>query len=254
MSKADWREGLSSEERDRAIELILDEALPACEASRGRMRGNFAVLSLRALFFGIEDCAILAGIITLAGAAPLAFMAEPGDAALAVFMLAPLFFAALQGLVAWKDRESGTIAWRAACRMTVLEFHAARMLAFGAMAILLTVPLAAAAWIASARMVSFWWMLSLAAASLATFGAFSLLIFRLNVAGRMRGAVPSPIVATAPSVAWIALGALLSVLPGAAAVVLAVPAVVFFTVAAAAAALFVRLATSMCTMSSVEYA
>mgnify|MGYP000829852113 FL=1 len=65
MSKAEWREGLSSEERDRAIESILDEALPSCEASYGRMRGNFAALSLRALFFGIEDCAILAGIITL---------------------------------------------------------------------------------------------------------------------------------------------------------------------------------------------
>ena len=72
MSKADWREGLSGEERDRAIESILDDALPACEAPRARMRGNFAALSLRALFFGIEDCAILAGIITLAGAAPLA--------------------------------------------------------------------------------------------------------------------------------------------------------------------------------------
>ena len=114
MSKAEWREGLSSEERDRAIESILDEALPSCEASYGRMRGNFAALSLRALFFGIEDCAILAGIITLAGAAPLAFIAEPGDAALAVFMLAPLFFAALQGHAGvWGDGDS---AHRAACR------------------------------------------------------------------------------------------------------------------------------------------
>ena len=156
MSKAEWREGLSCEERDRAIESILDVALPACETSRGRMRENLAALSLRALFFGIEDCAILAVIIALAGAVPMAFMTEPEHSALAVFMLAPLFFATLQGLVAWKDRESGTIAWRAVCRMTVLELHAVRMLVFGAMAILFTVPLAAAAWIASAYMVSFW--------------------------------------------------------------------------------------------------
>ncbi len=51
MSKAEWREGLSCEERDRAIESILDVALPACETSRGRMRENLAALSLRALFF-----------------------------------------------------------------------------------------------------------------------------------------------------------------------------------------------------------
>lgn len=254
MSKADWREGLSGEERDRAIESILDDALPACEAPRARMRGNFAALSLRALFFGIEDCAILAGIITLAGAAPLAFMAEPGDAALAVFKLAPLFFAALQGLVAWKDRESGTIAWRAACRMTVLEFHAARMLVFGAIAILLTVPLAVAAWIASERMVSFWWMLSLAAASLATFGALSLLIFRLSVAGRMYGAAQAVVISLMPIVTWAFAGMLLAMLPAAAAALLAVPAVVFVAVAAAATILFVRLIADVCTMPFAEYA
>ena len=86
MSKAEWREGLSCEERDRAIESILDVALPACETSRGRMRENLAALSLRALFFGIEDCAILAVIIALAGAVPMAFMTEPEHSALAVFM------------------------------------------------------------------------------------------------------------------------------------------------------------------------
>ena len=187
MNKAEWREGLSCEERDRAIESILDVALPACETSRGRMRENLAALSLRALFFGIEDCAILAVIIALAGAVPMAFMTEPEHSALAVFMLAPLFFATLQGLVAWKDRESGTIAWRAVCRMTVLELHAVRMLVFGAMAILFTVPLAAAAWIASAYMVSFWWMLSLAAASLAIFGAFSFCFFGLARQGERAG-------------------------------------------------------------------
>lgn len=89
MSKAEWREGLSCEERDRAIESILDVALPACETSRGRMRENLAALSLRALFFGIEDCAILAVIVALAGAVPMAFMTEHEHSALAVFMLAP---------------------------------------------------------------------------------------------------------------------------------------------------------------------
>lgn len=254
MSKAEWREGLSSEERERAIESILDEALPACETARGRMRGNLAALPLRVLFFGIEDCAILAAMVAVAGAIPLAFMVEPEHAVHAVFMLSPVLFAALQGLVAWKDRESGTIAWRAACRMTVLELHAARMLLFGALGVLFTVPLAAAAWAAIESAVSFWWMLSLAMASLAVFGVFALLIARFAVSGRKRETAPAPIAATAPLVAWIALGALLSVLPGAAAVVLAVPAVVFFAVAAAAAALFVRLATDMCAVSSVEYA
>ena len=254
MSKAEWREGLSCEERDRAIESILDVALPACETSRGRMRENLAALSLRALFFGIEDCVILAVIIALAGAVSMAFMTEPEHSALAVFMLAPLFFATLQGLVAWKDRESGTIAWRAVCRMTVLELHAVRMLVFGAMAILFTVPLAAAAWIASAYMVSFWWMLSLAAASLAIFGAFSLLLFRLSAAGRARGAAPGLVAVLVPIIAWMLLGMLLAVLPASAAVLLAVPAVVYFAVAVVATVLFVHLVTEICTMSSAEYA
>lgn len=254
MSKAEWREGLSCEERDRAIESILDVALPACETSRGRMRENLAALSLRALFFGIEDCAIPAVIVALAGAVPMAFMTEHEHSALAVFMLAPLFFATLQGLVAWKDRESGTIAWRAVCRMTVLELHAVRMLVFGAMAILFTVPLAAAAWIASAYMVSFWWMLSLAAASLAIFGALSLLLFRLIAAGRAHRAAPGLVAVLVPIIAWMFLGMLLAVLPASAAVLLAVPAAVYFAVAVVATVLFVHLVTEICTMSSAEYA
>lgn len=254
MSKAEWREGPSCEERDRAIESILDVALPSCETSRGRMRKNLVALPLRALFFGIEDCAILAAIIALAGVLPMALMAELEDLALAVFMLSPLFFATLQGLVAWKDRESGTIAWRAACRMTPLEFHAARMLVFGAMAILFTVPLAAAAWIASARMASYWWMLSLAAASLSIFGVFSLLLFRLGATGRARGAASGLVAALAPIVFWMLLGMLLTVFPASAALLLAVPAVVYFAVAAAAAVLFVHLVTEICTMAFAEYA
>lgn len=254
MSKMEWREGPSCEERERAIESILEVALPAYETSHGRMRRNLAALSLRALFFGIEDCAILAAIIALAGALPMAFMAEPEDSALAVFMLSPLFFATLQGLVAWKDRESGTITWRAACRMTPFELHAARMLVFGAMAILFTVPLAAAAWIASARMASFWWMLSLAAASLSIFGVFSLLLFRFSATGRAHGAAPGLIAVLVPIVAWMLLGMLLAVLPASAAVLLAVPAAVYFAVAAVATVLFVHLVTEICTMSSAEYA
>ena len=97
-------------------------------------------------------------------------------------------------------------------------------------------------------------MLSLAAASLATFGALSLLIFRLSVAGRMYGAAQAVVISLMPIVTWAFAGMLLAMLPAAAAALLAVPAVVFVAVAAAATILFVHLIADVCTMPFAEYA
>lgn len=245
---------LSSEERDCAIESILDNALPTYAARCRRMVENLACLSPRALLFGIEDCAIAAAIIALVGMISMAFMGDLERAVFAIIMLSPVFFATLQGLVAWKERESGTIGWRAACRVTFFELNAVRTLLFGAMAVLLTVPLAAAAWIASSHAVSFWWAMSLAAASLTLFGVFSLLVFRFLLPGRGFGVAAGPFSATASMAGWVVLGAVLSVLPGSAAALLAVPAVVFFAVAFAAGVIFIRLVVNIGAARSVEYA
>lgn len=237
--------GMSVAERDAAVASILDEALPARRSPIDRLREVARSVTPGMLVFGVEDCVFTAALSALLVLIPAAWaVRNPEQIAVALFAASPVFYALVQALCAWKDVESGTMAWRSACRVTPCELGALRMLAFGATAVAVCVPVAAFVWLASSRAASFGWMLSVACASLFTFASCALALMRALSRVRTGGegwqrrlgfALP---LAT-PMALWLAACAALASLPEFGRAVLGVPALVFACIALAAAVVFV---------------
>ncbi len=237
--------GMSEAERDAAVGRILDAALPEPARPLSRLCEIARAVTPGMLVFGVEDCVFVATVSALFALVPAGWAAGlPEQVAVALFIVAPVFYVLVQALCTWKDVESGTMAWRSACRVTPRELDALRMLAFGAAAVVVCVPIAAFMWVASARVASFEWMLSVSCASLSVYAAMALALMRLfsrmrvRRAGRgSRAGVALPIVA--PPAVWLGGCAALAMDPEFGNVVLSVPAVMFALVAVGAASLFV---------------
>ena len=237
--------GMSGTERDAAVGRILDAALPEAVNPISRLGEIARAITPGMLVFGVEDCVFVAMVSALFALVPAGWAAgQQGQVAVALFMAAPVFYVLVQALCTWKDVESETMAWRSACRVTPRELDALRMLAFGAAAVVVCVPVAAFMWVVSARVVSFEWMLSVSCASLFVYAAMALALMRLfsrmraRCAGRgSRAGAALPIVA--PPAVWLGGCAALAMAPEFGSVVLGVPAVVFALVAVGAASLFV---------------
>lgn len=237
--------GMSGAERDAAVGRILDAALPEPVSPLSRLCEIARAVTPGMLMFGVEDCVFVAAISALFALLPAGWAAGlPEQVAVALFIVAPVFYVLVQALCAWKDVESGTMAWRSACRVTPRELDALRMLAFGAAAVVVCVPIAAFMWVASARVASFEWMLSVSCASLSVYAAMALALMRLFSRMRVRRAgrgsrVGAALPIAAPPVVWLGGCAALAMDPEFGNVVLGVPAVVFALVAVGAASLFV---------------
>lgn len=237
--------GMSGAERDAAVGRILDAALPEPVSPLSRLCEIARAVTPGMLMFGVEDCVFVAAISTLFALLPARWAAGLSEqVAVALFIVAPVFYVLVQALCAWKDVESGTMAWRSACRVTPRELDALRMLAFGAAAVVVCVPIAAFMWVASARVASFEWMLSVSCASLSVYAAMALALMRLFSRMRVRRAgrgsrAGAALPIAAPPVVWLGGCAALAMDPEFGNVVLGVPAVVFALVAVGAASLFV---------------
>lgn len=237
--------GMSGAERDAAVGRILDAALPEPVSPLSRLCEIARAVTPGMLMFGVEDCVFVAAISALFALLPAGWAAGlPEQVAVALFIVAPVFYVLVQALCAWKDVESGTMAWRSACRVTPRELDALRMLAFGAAAVVVCVPIAAFMWVASARVASFEWMLSVSCASLSVYAAMALALMRLFSRMRVRRAgrgsrAGAALPIAAPPVVWLGGCAALAMDPEFGNVVLGVPAVVFALVAVGAASLFV---------------
>lgn len=237
--------GMSGAERDAAVGRILDAALPEPVSPLSRLCEIARAVTPGMLMFGVEDCVFVAAISTLFALLPAGWAAGLSEqVAVALFIVAPVFYVLVQALCAWKDVESGTMAWRSACRVTPRELDALRMLAFGAAAVVVCVPIAAFMWVASACVASFEWMLSVSCASLSVYAAMALALMRLFSRMRVRRAgrgsrAGAALPIAAPPVVWLGGCAALAMDPEFGNVVLGVPAVVFALVAVGAASLFV---------------
>lgn len=237
--------GMSGAERDAAVGRILDAALPEPVSPLSRLCEIARAVTPGMLMFGVEDCVFVAAISTLFALLPAGWAAGLSEqVAVALFIVAPVFYVLVQALCAWKDVESGTMAWRSACRVTPRELDALRMLAFGAAAVVVCVPIAAFMWVASARVASFEWMLSVSCASLSVYAAMALALMRLFSRMRVRRAgrgsrAGAALPIAAPPVVWLCGCAALAMDSEFGNVVLGVPAVVFALVAVGAASLFV---------------
>lgn len=242
-------------ERDAAIAAIVEAACPSRPRPLDALFAAVRACTPRMLLFGVEEGVFLAALVAVVGLVPAVWAAQqPERIAVAVFVVSPLFYASLQGLCAWRDIESGTLAWRLACRVTPAELGAVRMLAFGAASVAACVPTACALWLASVRVASLGWLMSVACASAMVYAAMSLSLLRLRsravtwmpVRALLRFAGPSAAhmldyaAIALPPTAWTALSIVFASIPGAGTVALGVPAAVFTLVALGAAVVFVR--------------
>lgn len=216
----------TEQERRRAIQTIVARGLV-----RPRRRPPLGVL-----FFGVEDSALLAGLIFGLCLLPAAGAAQilPGAAALPgepppmaglvpiLFLLSPVLYAALQVLTAWKETAQGTLEWKRCCRISHRELLAWRTLVFGGVSAAACLPADLLLWQAAGRESSLLWMLGTSLASLFLYAALTL---------AWRNRPPA-----APLLLWGALGAVLAVWKPGAALLYRAPALLLLAAAAGSAA------------------
>lgn len=240
-------------ERDAAIAAIVEAACPMRPRPLAALMAAARACTPRMLLFGVEESVFLAVLVAAVGLVPAAWAArQPEHVATTLFVVSPLLYASLQGLCAWRDVESGTLAWRMACRVTPAELGAVRMLAFGAVSVVGCVPAAFALWLVSARAASLTWLVSVACASAMVYAVMSLALLRrrsgalparrtpLHSAGASGVHLADQMPFIVPPVLWAVCATVLASIPGAGAAVLGVPAIAFALIACAAAAVFVR--------------
>ncbi len=207
------------EEKDQAIQTILDQALPESEK---RFYGQWVRLSWHTLFFGVGDCLFLAFLLTGLGLVPAAAVAAKGMSLAAVlFLLSPCLYALLQGLTTWKELMSGTLEWKLTCRISLRTLTTLRMLVFGGASTVVCVPANVLLWYAGGCRMGLMWMLGLSFSSLFLYAALSLACQRL----RSRwGLLAAPAV-------WLLTGGIPLSSPKTAMFLEQVPALVFFCIA-----------------------
>jgi len=205
------------EERDRAVQAILDAALPELEARRW---GSGVPLS--ALFFGVGDCLFLACLTAGLGLFPLMGAARELPLAALLFLCSPCLYALLQGLTSWKERMSGTLEWRQTCRVSLRSLTALRMLAFGGASTVVCVPVNALLWQMSGQRLGLGWMLGVSFSSLFLYAALSLACQRLR----------SRLAPGAAPLVWLAAGSVPLLSQRSAMFLERVPALVFLLIAA----------------------
>ena len=219
----------TEEEKDRAINAILDAGLSRPVGMWRQLGATARSLPLSALFFGVGDCLFLAAVLSSLCLVPTVLVAaQQGPLAPLLFLLSPVLYGVLQVLTLWKDGMSGTLEWKQTCRISCRVMTALRMLCFGGASVLVCVPVNVLLWILSGRELSLLWMLSLSFSSLFLYAALALMTQSL---GRLGSLLAAPLI-------WLAVGVVLLAWEKGTALLLQVPAWIFFLLAAGGLAVF----------------
>lgn len=218
---------LTPKEKDRAVNAILDAALP--ESDSMRFYWQWLRLSWPTLFFGVGDClflaCLLAGLILL----PVAGIVQYGTSlAGLLFLLSPCLYALLQGLTTWKELMNGTLEWKLTCRVSLRVLTALRMLVFGGVSTIACVPANVLLWYADGCRMGLPWMLGLSFSSLFLYAALSLACQRLR---------PRWSLFTAPAI-WLLVGGVPLFSQESAAFLERIPALVFLGITIGGLALY----------------
>lgn len=215
----------SETERTESIAYIVENGV--------RRRAGFSdiwkaadAITVKNLFFGVEDCLFIAVMLSiLCGVFTAVAAAEHTPVLPLLFLFSPALYAALCFLTAWKDAMSKTLEWKQTCRMSFRAMTALRMLCFGGAAAFVCVLQCLLLWRAADKLYSFTWMMGAAFSSLFLYASLSLAL--QSLLRRSTAAVP---------VVWIGVGIVLLSGEKANVFLLKIPAFVFFLIAAAAAA------------------
>ena len=231
-------------EKERSINAILAAALPAPRRLRSDLPALLRSLGLRGLFFGVEDCAFLALLLSAAlwgllraltlDIAPDALM----ELAPLFFFASPFLYGALHLLTVWKELLAGMYEQKSVCRYSLRQLTALRMLVFGAGNVLLLVPLSVAVSVLSGAAFSPLRLLGIAFAALFLYAALSL---------AADNALRPPLAMALPPVLWCVAGvALLLFGPAAIAALNALPTALFWLLAAGGAGVYFPLLRHYC--------
>lgn len=232
---------LTTGERDRAVRLIVDAALPPHRHARGGFAALLRSCSPALAFAGAGDCVVLA--VLMAGVCWAALMCAvqiDGVVAAAAFLCAPALYAFASALMTGKSAMDGTLEWKRACRMTVQELAAVRMIVLGGVSAAACVAVGLGLWSVASGAVSVAWTLAVSFSSLFAYAAVMLgcLLVPLPRAVALTGSVAAVGAAVrlgTPLVLWAVAGAVLLHVDAAADLLYEAPAYVFALVACAAA-------------------
>ena len=137
------------EEREKSIERIVTEGTPVPRSLYTAYLQAWRCVGVRGLFCGVEDAVLLAllgtgmlwtGIFCVSGKAT-------GNLYLPVFLVSPVFYAALHLLTFWKEQMAGTYEQLMVCRLSLRQMTVLRMLFFGGASLLATGGLSIGVWL-----------------------------------------------------------------------------------------------------------
>lgn len=191
---------------DETIELFTasmpDAGPPAPQRLWTAVPALWKSLGLRELLFGVWDCAflaVLAAALVWSGAAMLVRQQEYLVYTV-LFVISPVLWAVLHGLIMWKERMSGVWELFMTARVTLRQLSALRMLLFGAVSVVASVALCGMVRLLTGGELSLLRLCGVSFASLFLFAAASLLAEEF---------IRPPLGCLAVPAAWLALGAAL---------------------------------------------
>lgn len=166
----------SRDEINRSVNMILDQGLPE------KPRVSWKMLSLRDVLFGVEDCTTIALSVYLVTMVAFAVLSYKGAPFIPLqFLSAPMLFGGLLYLSMWKDIMNRTVEWKQVCRVDYRYLTVCRMLLFGAVSVVMSVPGNLLLWQVTGRSIDLLWIISFSFASLFLYGLVAVLILTRSV-------------------------------------------------------------------------
>ena len=223
----------AEEEREQSIQKIVAEGTPMPRSLWAAMCQAWRCVGVRGLFCGVEDCVFLAllgaGLIWTAFLG--AFEGMFRDLYLPVFLVSPVFYAALYLLSFWKEQMAGTYEQLMVCRLSLRQMTVLRGLCFGSISLVATGCLSVGVWIRFGEAYPPIRMLGISSAALFLFAWMSLAI---------EWEIHTPRAHLYAPLAWLAGGIGLLVWDDARTLLPRVPTVVFLLAAVLFARLYLR--------------
>ena len=200
LTEDEWKVDFPSlQEREASIRQIVAAGLPAPRRMWKAVPELVRTLGIRNLFFGVEDCVFLAVLLSvLVSAGVLSFAASrPSMLAVLLFIFSPLFYMALHLLTVWKEVMAHTYELLMACRCSLRQLTAVRMLIFGGMSLCFSMALSGC--------LSWWQSDGPGLLRLCSISFASLFLFAcLSLAAERKW--PAPVSCLPVPAAWVLLG------------------------------------------------
>lgn len=222
----------TEEEKDASIQFILANGMPEPQRLPNGLFHLWRSIGFRGLFFGVEDCAFVGILSSMLVWGWLFSSLADSQSILCVllFLASPLIYALLHLLTVWKEIMVGTYELKMACRYSLRQMTALRMLVFGGISVVLSVLASVGIWLLISQDIPILRMMSISFSALFLFAAMQLF-------AEWKWKVPlayflTPVVWCTICAVFLAIGEPVEQL------LLQIPTIVFWAVAAGAAVVY----------------